>query len=80
VQQAYTIIIERDLETGWLVGDVVELPGCHSEASDLDSLKANLEEAIEAYLAGADPEDLEPTSQFVGTLRLEIPATQPLSA
>lgn len=79
MQHAYTVVIERDLETGWLVGDVVELPGCHSEAPDLESLKANLEEAIGVYLEGADANDLTPTSQFVGTLRLDI-AAQPLSA
>jgi predicted RNase H-like HicB family nuclease len=80
MRHAYTGIIERDLETGWLVGEVVELPGCHSEAPDLDSLKANLEEAIGVYLEGADADDLTPTSQFVGTLRLEIQTPISLSA
>lgn len=80
MQQSYTVLIERDLETGWLVGEVVELPGCHSEAPDLDTLKANLEEAIAVYLEGADDDDVKPTSQFVGTIRLEIPAVAPLSA
>lgn len=27
----YTVVIEKD-EEGWLVSEVVELPGCHSQA------------------------------------------------
>ena len=80
MQHAYTIVIERDLETGWLVGEVVELPGCYSEAPDLESLRTNLDEAIAAYLQGADPEDLAPISEFVGTIRVELPTPAQLSA
>jgi predicted RNase H-like HicB family nuclease len=60
------------LETGWLVGDVVELPGCHTEAPDLASLRVNLDEAIAVYLAGENADETEPTSEFVGTLRIEV--------
>jgi len=77
--QTYTVMIEQDRETGWLVGEVVELPGCYTEAPDLQSLKANLEEAILAYREGVDPEDLIPVSTFVGALRIKHPASAPLS-
>lgn len=80
MQHPYTVVIERDLETGWLVGDVIELPGCHTEAPDLQSLKENLDEAIQVYLAGADPEELEPASEFIGTLRVEAPERLRLTA
>lgn len=73
LQHAYTVVIERDLETGWFVGEVVELPGCHTEAPDLQSLKENLDEAIQVYLEGADSEELTPVSEFIGTLRVEVP-------
>ena len=45
----YTIIVERDPESGWLVGEVVELPGCYSQAPDLPSLESNVREAIRVY-------------------------------
>lgn len=80
MQHAYTVVIERDLETGRLVGEVVELPGCHAEAPDLQSLKAYIDEAIRAYLEGADPEEVAPISEFVGTLRVEIPTPAHLSS
>lgn len=80
MQHTYTVVIERDLETGWLVGEVVELPGCYAEAPDLEALKANLDEAIQAYLAGADSEDLTLGSEFVGTIRVEYSTPAQLSA
>jgi predicted RNase H-like HicB family nuclease len=45
----YTVIVERD-EAGWLVSDVVELPGCHTQAKDMNQLLERTKEAIKAYL------------------------------
>jgi predicted RNase H-like HicB family nuclease len=50
MKRSFTIIIERDPESGWLVGDVVELPGCYTQAPDLPTLYVNVKEAIRAYL------------------------------
>jgi predicted RNase H-like HicB family nuclease len=49
MKKAFTVIIERDPESGWLVGEVVELPGCYSQAPDLPTLEANIKEAISAH-------------------------------
>lgn len=46
----FTIIIERDPESDWLVGSVAELPGCYSHAPTLAELEPNMREAIEVYL------------------------------
>lgn len=67
---AYTVIVERDPESGWLVGEVVELPGCYTQAQDIKALEDNIKEAIEAYLGSADPDMIRPT--FVGTWRIEV--------
>jgi predicted RNase H-like HicB family nuclease len=50
MKRAFTIVVERDPESGWLVGEVVELPGCYTQTPDLPSLEANMHEAIAAYL------------------------------
>lgn len=50
MQQQFTVIIERDSESNWLVGSVAELPGCYTQAPDMVSLEANMREAIEVYL------------------------------
>jgi len=70
--RSFTVVLERDPESGWLVGEVVELPGCYTQAPDLPTLESNIREAIGAYLAAA--ETTEPQADFVGTLRLEIAA------
>lgn len=51
MQQQFTVIIERDPESGWLVGSVAELPGCYTQAPDTASLEHNIREAIQVYLA-----------------------------
>lgn len=43
----YTILIEKD-EDGWFVSEVVELPGCHTQAKTMDQLIERTKEAIRA--------------------------------
>ena len=45
----YTIIIEQD-EAGYYVGEVAELPGCHTQARDVDTLMVRIREAIDLWL------------------------------
>ncbi len=49
-QRTFTVIVERDHESGWLVGEVTELPGCYTQAPDLPALENNIREAIRGYL------------------------------
>jgi len=72
MKRSFTAVVERDPESNWLVGEVVELPGCYTQAPDLPTLEANLQEAIQAYLKTAEPE--EPLSDFIGTWRVEVTA------
>ena len=72
MSHAFTVVVERDPESGWLVGEVVELPGCYTQAPDLPSLEGNIREAIEVYLQTADAD--EPRPDFVGTWRVEVGA------
>ena len=69
MQRKYTVLIERD-ENGWLVSDVVELPGCHTQAKTVDLLLERTREAILAYkeaLKGAVP-----TAEFVGIQQVTV--------
>lgn len=68
--RSFTVVVERDPESRWLVGEVVELPGCYSQAPDLPTLEKNIEEAIRAYLSTTDLED--PLPDFVGTWRVQV--------
>ncbi len=46
----FTILVERDPESDWLVGEVVELPGCYTQAPNMTELEKNMREAIQVYL------------------------------
>ncbi len=72
MKRQYTVLVERDPESGWLVGEVVEFPGCYSQAPDLPTLERNMAEALDVYLKTAS--DDTPASEFVGTWRIEVPA------
>ena len=65
----YTAIVERDPETGLLVGYVPGFPGAHSQADSLDELQANLGEVIAMLLEDGEPR-LE--AEFVGTQSIAV--------
>ncbi|HLC36476.1 MAG TPA: type II toxin-antitoxin system HicB family antitoxin [archaeon] len=46
----FNVIIEQG-EDGYLISDVVELPGCHTQAKTLDELIKRTKEAISLYLS-----------------------------
>lgn len=64
----YTVIIKKD-EEGWLVSEVVELPGCHTQAKTREELIERTKEAIRAYLKTSD---FEITEKFVGIEHVEV--------
>ena len=67
----YTVIIERD-EAGWLVSEVVELPGCHTQAKTMDALLERTKEAIRAYVKAGKDEAFEISEEFVGVQHIEV--------
>jgi len=68
--KAFTVIIEKDKE-GYFVGEVVELPGCHTQAKSLDELMERIKEAIELYL-DVQGEAIEKELEFVGIQEITI--------
>ena len=72
MKRSFTVAVELDPESHWLVGEVIELPGCYTQAPDLPTLETNVREAIQVYLETVQPE--EPLPDFVGTWRVEVAA------
>jgi predicted RNase H-like HicB family nuclease len=60
MSQQFTVIIERDPESGWLVGSVAELPGCYTQAPTMTELESNVQEAIQAYLETVGEQEAQP--------------------
>jgi predicted RNase H-like HicB family nuclease len=67
--RTYTAVIERDRDTGLLVGYIPGWPGAHSQGASLDELRANLLEVIDLLREDGEPQ-LEST--FVGTQTLDV--------
>jgi predicted RNase H-like HicB family nuclease len=63
------MVVERDPETGLLVGYVPGWPGAHTQAADTRELEANLREVIEMLLEDGEPQ-LE--SEFVDVRRIQV--------
>ncbi|MGC8544458.1 type II toxin-antitoxin system HicB family antitoxin [Athalassotoga sp.] len=67
--RVFTVVIEKD-EDDWLVGKVVELPGCFTQAKTLDELMGRMREAIEGYL---EVEDISNEKiEFVGVQKIAL--------
>ena len=69
MKRIFNVVIEQDGD-GYYVGNVPELPGCHTQAKSLDELRERIKEAIELYLEVEEeiPEEL----QFIGIQKVEV--------
>jgi predicted RNase H-like HicB family nuclease len=67
--KSFTAVVERDPETGLLVGYVPGFPGAHTQAETLDELQANLKEVIGMLLEDGEP---RMEGEFVGTQTISI--------
>jgi predicted RNase H-like HicB family nuclease len=65
----FTVIIERD-EEGWLVADVPELQGCHTQAKTMDELIKRTKEVIQLCLEEQKEEEQKP--EFVGVQIVKV--------
>lgn len=69
MKRRYTVVIERD-EDGWYVSEVVELPGCHTQAKTIDELIKRTKEAIMAYLGTEEQPEIK--EEFIGIQQIEV--------
>ncbi|MDP8245454.1 MAG: type II toxin-antitoxin system HicB family antitoxin [Candidatus Hinthialibacter antarcticus] len=68
MSERFTVIVEEG-QDGYLISEVVGLPGCHSQARTHDELIERTKEAIELYIECKEP--LE-RSRFVGLQEVEV--------
>ncbi len=69
MKRKFTVLIEKD-EDGWFVSEVVELPGCHTQAKTIDKLLERTKEAVQAYLENDKKIDI--SEEFVGFQQIEV--------
>ncbi len=68
--QEYNIIIEEG-EDGYLISEVIELPGCHTQAKSMDELIKRTKEAILLYLE-CQEEPVKVTERFIGLQKIAV--------
>lgn len=66
---SYTFIIERDTQTGLLVGHVPGWIGAHSQGATMEELESNLAEVVAMLLEDGAPKF---ETVFVGTSQLRV--------
>ena len=66
--QKFNVVIEQG-EDGYLISDVVALPGCHTQAKTMDKLLERTKEAISLYLKFKKPS--EDGVKFLGLQQIE---------
>jgi predicted RNase H-like HicB family nuclease len=67
--RTFTAVVERDADTGLLVGYIPGWPGAHSQAASVDGLLDNLREVVAMLLEDGEPR-LE--AEFVGTHTVQV--------
>lgn len=67
--RTFNVVVERDPDTGFLVGYVPGWPGAHSQGESLDELETNLQEVVSMLLEDGEPK-LE--SEFVGVQTIKV--------
>ena len=67
--KVFNVIVEQG-EDGYLISEVVGLPGCHTQAKTQDELIGRTKEAIKLYLKTKQVD--EPILKFVGLQQIEV--------
>jgi predicted RNase H-like HicB family nuclease len=67
--RTFRMVVERDPETGLLVGYVPGWPGAHTQAEDTRELEENMREVIEMLLEDGEPH-LE--AEFVDVRSIQV--------
>ena len=65
----FTVLIEQG-EDGYLISEVVELPGCHTQARTYDELLKRTREAISLYLKEAKLSEVK--TKFLSLQKIEV--------
>jgi predicted RNase H-like HicB family nuclease len=67
--EKFNVIVEQG-EDGYLISEVIELPGCHTQAKTYDELMERTKEAISLNLDIKTPDSSRP--KFLNLQQLEV--------
>ncbi len=67
--KSFNLVIEKG-EDGYFISEVVELPGCHTQARTMDELLKRTKEAIELCLE--EQPGITFSTNFIGVKKIEV--------
>jgi predicted RNase H-like HicB family nuclease len=67
--QSFTAVIEKDSDTGLLVGYIPGFPGAHSQGQTVEELVENLREVLAMLLEDGQPKF---DAEFIGTQSIRV--------
>ena len=71
-EREFYVLVEKG-EDGYLIANVPELPGCHTQGETKEELLANIKEAIELYLEAQDERHVsEPSPKIVSVEKIKV--------
>ncbi|OQX18238.1 MAG: hypothetical protein BWK75_06790 [Candidatus Altiarchaeales archaeon A3] len=73
MKKQFTVIIEKDEEVDMYVGEVISIPGCHSQGKTIDELMKNMSEVVSLCLE-AEEKNMSKIPKFVGVQQIEVTA------
>ena len=65
----FSVVIEKG-EDGYLLAEVPELPGCHTQAKKMDELIKRIQEAISLYIKEEAVAQIR--TRFIGIQKVEV--------
>ena len=71
MKEIYNVVVEQG-EDGYLISEVMELPGCHTQAKTYDELIKRTKEAIYLYLETDKSSIVK--SKFLSLQQIEVEA------
>lgn len=67
----FSVVVERG-EDGYLISEVIGLPGCHTQAKTYDELIKRTKEAIRLYIKAKKID--QPQPEFLSLQQIEVEA------
>lgn len=73
IPSVFTVVIEKDQDTGMYVGEVPGIPGCHSQGETIEKLMGNMREVLQLCLE-EEKSQIPKLPKFIGTQQIELEA------
>lgn len=72
MEKLFTAHIEKDTDSGFYIGTILNVPGAHTQAKTLDELSVRLKEVLELCFETMTEEEKNDIPRFIGTQQISL--------